>query len=202
MNPNHNESLEIYNTITKTYELFFSRVSGNREYLFTPTPSQKKQIENFTTSICRLVGENAIDEDFIFMFIAYQFSLRKDQKTRFGKGMVMLNHVIGKKALETWQHKPDSWGFHTTKFIKEKRIPRPVREQVKFNASNLSFGEENLKSQYVNTEVGLEVCVNNTTLYHPQSEVCSRCEIALECQGIQSELYPELHNKRKVGNGN
>lgn len=192
------KNLRIKDQIIHLYETLFSKVSGYREYSFSPTPQQQKQVENFIALLSKKIGENAIDSGFIFDFMCFQFNLRKDQKTRFGKGMVMLNHVIGKKAVELWIKKGDGWKFHVERFIKEYKIPRPV-EDVKMIYDIPKIGEERTRAMFLNQEEGLEVCVNNTTLFHPSSEFCPKCLVKLECQNIQSDIYPEIYHKRKIG---
>lgn len=193
------KNLRIQNQIINLYEMLFSKVSGYREYSFSPTPKQQKQVENFTVLLSKKIGENAIDSGFIFDFMCFQFNLRKDQKTRFGKGMVMLNHVIGNKAIDLWIKKGDSWKFHVEKFIKEFRIHRPVEESKIQDTDALQSGEERTRAMFLNQDEGLEVCVNTTTLFHPNSDSCLKCSVKLECQSIQLDIYPDIYHKRKVG---
>lgn len=189
--------MAIKNAIITYYELLFSKVSGNKDYVFLPTKQQEKQIDNFVLLLNSKVGAMAIDRFFIFDFMCFQFNLRKDQRTRFGRGVVMLNHVIGKKAFELWVNRGDSWKFYVERFIKEYCIDRPVVEEKVRDFDILQEGEERVKAMFFNQDKGLEVCVNNTTLYNPRSKLCCGCVFMEECKKVQAEIYPDIYFRRK-----
>lgn len=190
--------VKMYEWIVKWYQELFARVSGNREFLFTPSKAQQKQIENFILFLDDRIGLESLDELFVFQFLCFQFDRRKDQKTRFGKGVVMLNHAIGKKAYEVWERKGDNWGFYLNLFIKQFNIPRPIQVKVEKDCLKISEGEEKLKELSKGQENLLESCVNMTSLFHPKSSICTDCGQKLECQEIQSEIYPTIHQLRKT----
>lgn len=189
------KNTQCFGLIVKYYEEFFGKVSGFREYSFTPKPTQAKSIENFLLLLDKEVGLESIGEAYLFDFLSYSFYLKKDQKTRFGKGVVMLNHVIGKKALEKWMDKPNNWYYWTDKFLTEYGIKRPVDKVVSVDPIKFNISEELVRAG----NGGILGCSDGTTLYHPMSPFCKKCEEKLDCMNLLKEMYPNIYTKR-VGN--
>lgn len=186
----------MFDLICKYYELFFSYVSGNRDFVFNPK-TQSKQITNFIALLDKQIGVESVDEDFIFNFIAFQFERKRDQRTRFGKGIVMLNHVIGRKALDRWERKSDNWYYHTDRFCTEYCIPKYIKQGVVTEREELPISEEVIREISHKKDLGVAYCIDLTTLYHPKSQFCVKCKTKIECQEVQLDFYPELYNKRK-----
>jgi hypothetical protein len=179
------------NFIQNTYELFFAHISANLVFEFKPTKTQVKQIENFIILLEKEVGKNSFDEEFLFYYIAYLFERKKDLNTRFGKGRVPLNHIIGKKSLDIWVKKPDNWFYWTEKMIKDYGIPIP-----EFKGSNkpvidkkTNECEEGLKKFYFGSEELFYQCSNMTTLFNENSEFCKKCKFQNECKSAKKEIY-------------
>jgi hypothetical protein len=186
------KNTQYFDLIVRYYEEFFGKVSGFMEYSFTPKPTQAKSVENFLLLLDKEVGLESIGETYLFDFLSYSFYLKKDQKTRFGKGVVMLNHVIGKKALSKWMDKPDNWWYWTDKFLTEYGIKRPLIKSIEANSTLLYTAEERIKQQ----SKGILNCSDFTTLFNPLSEFCNKCEEKLDCMSLLKEMYPNIYTKR------
>lgn len=109
-------------SVIKYYEYFFQEISGNRNFTFNIKDSQKSLIDSFV----KLIPETA-GEDWLFDFFLYQFSRYYDKKTRFGTGIVMLNWVIGKKAIQEYKDRTEQQ-LH---FVSEFRVKyglKPFKE--------------------------------------------------------------------------
>lgn len=186
------------NSIIKIYEEIFGKVNGNLAYELRLSPTNNKQIDNFIDFLNKNLGMKSYDEDFIFLFISYQFYRKKDQKTRFGVGRVPLNHVIGKKAFFYWERKPDNWKYWVDRFIAEYKINRPkkVAEPKKIKI-DLIRSEEKIKEAFYNTEKALFICSEYTTLFNPISKFCISCKFKEECKALQKDIYPDIYEKRK-----
>lgn len=188
----------MHELVIKHYENIFGQITGRRDFEFNPTANQKTQINNFIELLEKNIGVESLDEDFIFLFIVFQFERKHDQKTRFGKGRVPLNHVIGKKAYERWLRKPDNWKYWVDKLIEKYDIEKPVKI-FKTNNGVLAFCDydETIKRMFKGTGELFFHCMELTTLYNPASECCEVCEDKQDCQEIQKQIYPKVHETRK-----
>lgn len=192
---------DLIGAVVYYYELFFSKVSGNKAYQFNPKPNQTTQINNFLNFLDKKIGLSSVDDNFLFDFMSFQFEKRKDLTTRFGKGIIPLNHVIGKKAYERWERKSDNWAYWVGIFLKNYKIERPIKEstskKIKSDSLSLNKFEENLKEQFMGSRELLFHCMENTTLHNPKSRFCKVCPFAEECKNVQSEIYPDIYEARK-----
>ena len=107
----------MFDLVSKYYEMFFSEVSGNRSFTFAPKDIQRKTINNFIKYIPETAGE-----DWLFDYFTFQFSRYFDKKTRFGVGIVMLNWVVSKKALEEYRNRTDQQIYFAELFKTKYRI--------------------------------------------------------------------------------
>jgi hypothetical protein len=182
--------------VIKYYEVFFSSVSGRKAYEFRPKETQIKQIRNFLKLLDQKVGLSSIDEQFIFDFIAFQFDKRKDLKTRFGVGIIPLNHAIGKKAYESWERKSDNWYYWVGVLLKNHNIERPLEGAIDNKGwvlRDLYKHEESIKEQFMGSRELLFHCSELTTLYNKSSEFCRICAFSKDCQELQKSIYPKFY---------
>lgn len=168
-------------SVIKYYEYFFQEISGNRGFTFNIKDSQKSLIDNFVKMIPETAGE-----DWLFDFFLYQFSRYYDKKTRFGTGIVMLNWVIGKKALQEYKNRTEQQ-LH---FVNEFRVRYELKPFKEVESKEII---QSLKKDRIG---GLRKCKNIvacsmsifelTEIFN--SILCMGCESFNYCKSIKNEM--------------
>ena len=102
--------------IIKTYSYLYSKVNNQKDYTLVPSKLQVKQINNFI----ELVGERT--DNWIFDFLLFQFNRYIDLETRFGKGIIPINWVIGKSAFNKWQKTTKEQLYYVDLFRKKYNL--------------------------------------------------------------------------------
>lgn len=184
--------------IMQSYESCFSALNGDRSYQFRPTENQKKQIKNFILNLDKQIGLSSVDGEFIFYFIAYQFYLKKDQKSRFGR-RIPLNHVVGNRAMDKWLRKPENWKYWVDKMINSFNIPKTTSEEIKEKEESLNKSEERIKERYLGSDDLFFHCSEYTSLFNPLSNYCKDCPFIKSCKSLQKQLYPKIYESRNEG---
>jgi len=157
--------------VEKIYEKLFRSSSKDDSFTFTPTPTEKKMIENF---IAKLPKETS--EDWLFDFLTFGFSRYSDLNTRYGKGLIQLSWVIGQKAIDAYNKRNEGQIYYTQKFKAENKIQKEVKKAKPFNESFLNRE----KQRFYNTERGLLHCKEMLFISN-QSNSCLNCKFKEEC---------------------
>ena len=153
--------------IGKLYEFFYVLVSGNRFYEFNPTEVQKKTIQNFIVMLPIGVGD-----EWLFEYFCFSFAKRETQKTRFGKGKVMLNWVVGKKSLRTYMEATEEEKYWGEEFRLRHKLTNPLFTYTKIIPSSDYKNKERLR--FYNTDAGLLHCLE-MNLFEENNKNCLFC---------------------------
>lgn len=188
--------LDHYQYCCDTYKLMYCKVTGNMNYSFNHNDRDKKVIQNFLKTIDVEYSLNNIGKQFLFQYISFAFCQRYDQKTRFGKGVVYVNHVFGAKQFEAWKNRPEEYMYHIGNFCDLFRIKFPVLIENKINYDLLSLEEEEIKKMKLNSTEGLLNCIDLTTLYSPKSINCRLCKYRNDCKELLKSTYPSIYSLR------
>jgi hypothetical protein len=183
-------------SVKSSFEECFIKVNHAPEYELRLSPQTKKQIQNFLSLLNKRMDSYLITEEFIFLFIVFQFNYKYDQKSRYGNRLP-LNHIIGKEALKRWERKAHNWLYWVDKFIETHNITRPVKKAILINHSELVESEERIKEMHKNSPDLLFFCCEMTTLFHPISELCRQCDFQGECIELLKQIYPDIYEARK-----
>ena len=165
--------------VIELYEYFFIKVSGYRNFTFKPKNNDLKTIENFITTIDKEYNLNTLGYNFWFDYFTYAFQQRADQKTRFGKGDIKFNWVIGKKQLEYWKNRGDSYKYFNDLFCEKYGIKRKEEQQDK---KQLQEFREREKRRYFNTDEGLINCMELGLKFNVKSINCLKCNYRIHCK--------------------
>lgn len=120
----------MFDKIIKIYSYLYSKLNNYQGFILKPTDSQKKQIDNFIVSI----GEKS--DNWIFDFLLFQFYRYHDIETKFGKGIIQLNWVIGNKALIKWQKASKEELYYVDLFRRERGLKNPLIVPMKHRLSD------------------------------------------------------------------
>lgn len=77
-------------------------------------------------------------------------------------------------------------------------LEKMIKVQDKHRLAKLVYiqSEDCTKKRFLNTEMGLALCLQSTTGWSPQSPVCSSCTNSEKCKVITQKKYPELFRLR------
>jgi hypothetical protein len=133
-------------------------------------------------------------EEWLFDFMCFGFHRFVDLKTRFGKGIVKLDWVIGKKPVERFNHASREQLHHSEMFRLEYGIKNVIRQHIKLGTADDYRNRE--RRRFYNTERGLLHCVENQ-LYEPSNKNCVTCKNRSECSSGEIQIiYNEPDRKR------
>lgn len=171
-------------TIT-LYQYFSCKIMRNSSFVFYPTQKQEKQIDNFLDLLHKKYGKHSFSFDKLYEYFLYQFNYWHDKDTRFGRGNIMFDWVIGKKAFERYEEAIENKSiYYSTDILDKYFISKDdVVEIVDFENKPTIFNLEEVERQrYLNSDYGLFHCLSLTSGYTEKSEFCKICSNKFECQ--------------------
>lgn len=152
-----------YEKVSIMYEYFFCEVSGRKNFSFNPKATQKKMVENFIKS-----RKDEIGDEWLYEYFLFQFSRYYDKNTRFGKGVVQLGWVIGKKAIQEWLKKSPEQLYYVNQFRRKYTLKSPLKKEIKY-----SINEDYLNT--VRKRGNLIHCLENEA-YSKMNKYCMKCK--------------------------
>lgn len=183
--------------VIETYQYVSRKIDDRPLWHFKPTDRQLSMLQSFVNRIHKEYGPHSVGVRFLTDYLCYQY-LRWFEKhdTRFGK-TVMLNWLIGPKAIERWIAKSEGWSY-----IVRQKITTPykiVAENSLFDvnkSTDLHQYEEDIKERFRNDKNRIGHCVQNTTLFNRKSKWCITCNDRKECKSLLQKTYPSLYIQR------
>ena len=191
-------------------------ISGSKQYTFNYT--ENSSLYNFAN----FIKENKahyLTIDWLFDYFNYQFSywnfIKEEKEKNGGLYLIQLHWILGKKALKRFDSRSnkDSYFYHSNFFpkfqIKKEDIVEALdkkglveikddsEEEDKSELLNeLNKKEEQYKKLKYGTIEGFNICLNFTTLFRFDSELCQKCKYKTNCKKTLKVNYPKLHQKR------
>jgi hypothetical protein len=195
--------------IISLYEELFRQATLNRNYKLHLNPNDKTLVRKFIDWINSTYHESQIGEDFFINYFEFQFSHYHGMiSEKFGRNRIMLNWVIGKKAIQRWEERDSSkrwlvklrvnseFSLNLKEAFKEEKKKVNISNKSKF-ILELNKTEEGYKKRFYNELKGFVFCQMFTTLYNPISPLCQSCTNKDICiKTIQTEL-PEFYKLRE-----
>ena len=139
-------------------------------------------------------------DDYLNTLFSYYTRRIRSEKDRMSWRMFKHNYVLGKNAQKKFAEKLRDKDFRKT--INHQASKLAGLEKVsEFKMTKDSFlivyeNEEFQKKKYLNTEVGLDWCLDHTTLHHSGSQNCLNCDKQNQCRELQRAVYPGIHAAR------
>lgn len=196
--------MTIREKVIALYELLYRKTNNYKDYTFVATPKQSAMVDNFIKRLEQYYSHSSITSDILIEYFLYAFAQRHDQKTRFGQGKVMLNWIIGPKALDRWINRDTSKAHYiaTNYFITQYAINRYELHQLiddttkQRDVTEIINYEENVKSLYHNTPEGQATCIESTTLYNHKSKWCVLCHYKQSCKILLHDNFRNIYVAR------
>lgn len=167
--------------IVDYYELFYSKTSGYSDYSLKKDSRNDTMIANFLLKLTEWYKVSALGESFLFEYFSFQFSRKYDRKTRLGKGVIPLNHIIGQKALLEWIDRDEHWQYFADQFCDKFNIKIKIPKQ---KLSIIKQLEEVERARFYNTNDGFSNCFISEIEYNNKSKYCLTCKFKKECMNI------------------
>lgn len=149
----------------------FAEVSGNKNYKFKRTDKQIKFINNFIRKKEDLLGKH-----WLFDFFLFQFNYYHKQKTRFGKGIVHLNWVLGDKAIHNWENRTEEQIYYTTEFRRNYNLTNILLPKKQLELSNDYYD--------IKRKTGDIIQCSILKLYDEKNVVCRLCKNKKICKQL------------------
>lgn len=192
---------------------------GEKTYKFNYT--ENTSLYNFA-SFLKKTHIEYLNIDWLFEYFNYQFTywdFIKNQKIKENPNyLINLHWIVGQKALKRYlsKTKKDTYFYNSVffpkyeirkqdlinylnlkKFIIEKEDT--ILEEDKIVVINpLNEKEEFLKKKRYNTDEGFFICLNFTTLFKFNSNLCLGCIFKQKCKSVLKQKYPNLYQKRFI----
>lgn len=158
-------------SIIDIFHFFIKKLTGN------PGPIIKEeQVDKFLLKIDKIYGLKTLGDWWAWTYLSFQFAYWSSKKTRFN-GNIPVNWVLGDKAIERWNSKPESWYYYTNLFLARYEISRPVHYYK--GSVNQLFELE--RKRFHNTDEGFLNCLSFSE-YSPKSVSCLTCKFRSKCK--------------------
>lgn len=130
-------------------------------------------------AFCKRIGvdQNSLGEWFVWNYLCYQFTYWTSKRTRFDH-KIQVSWILGPKAIERWNNKPESWNYYVDEFLKKKAIRRPTAYH---KAEGLALLNEDDRKRYSSQVDGFLSCINED-LYNERSITCLTCKNRQICK--------------------
>lgn len=162
----------MFNNFIRIYQSLQRDARQDKSYTFYPTDKDIKSINAFL-SIYKDCGV-----EFLENYLTFQFMIYADLDTRFGEGMVMLNWVIGKKAIGRWKKRKDGANY----YIDQNRstiIKNVGKKRNKYKPSY--FFKENKRRMAKKGEMYALDCMEIND-FDPDNILCTACKYMEVCR--------------------
>lgn len=198
--------MKIYSAIIAIYEELFKQTTLNRNYKLIPNKVDRKLIISYIKWLDEKYHKEEIGVDFLINYFEFQFSHYVGMKTKFNK-VIMLNWLIGKKAIERWEKRNPKlkWIVKVrinSEFSLNLRETFKAENQIKKQTEREGFisqtneSEEIYKRRFHDTLKGFVYCQMFTTLYNPKSELCKVCLNREICKETLKTELPKFYKLR------
>lgn len=174
---------ELYDIICKYYEYLYSKVVQYNDFVFIPTEKEKKEINNFIVFLNKKISIPSIGNEWLWGYMLYAFKARDGQKNARYRNHIPVNWVIGKKAYDLYEKRPDNWAYITDELIEKYNIP--VKQ---FNGKLVIKTDqyhEDLRKEYTKDAYPLHLCFH-TVSYSKRSKFCLLCVSNSDCKSINN----------------
>lgn len=196
--------MNLYKDTCLLYETLYKQCTQNAKFKYTPNLNDKHLILKFVSWLVKNYQRSQITDSLLIQFFEFQFSHYRGVVTPNGRNSIMLNWVIGNKALDRWQNRNISnnkiivWRVHVDGVKLSVFKPKRPHKALLFRfLKQINPLEEQEKERFLNKKVGYLHCRNMTTLYNPKSEICSkRCAYKEYCIKRLKQNFEKLYKLR------
>lgn len=184
-------------------EYFYKKVSKRSDYQFEPSDRDTQYILGFINILKRYCkGDvSSVGSNYLYSYFLFQYNCRSEQETRFGKGVVMLNWILGKKSFQQWLDRKGTVMFYEHQFCSKYNVSyieykSIYFDEVGYDRVSVSENEELEKRRFFSTDSGFLNCIESTTLYNHRSKWCLTCKYKVDCKKLLKFNYLHIYKDR------
>jgi hypothetical protein len=131
----------------------------------------------------------------MFTFQFHYWNELKTQQVNFVR--YPLSWIIGSKAIKRFNDNPFKDLTKAKSILKQFNIQLPIANKKKLAQSvELLFHEEQLKKKFIDSDLRLLICMENTSLFKPSSPHCQQCTFQQDCKNQLQVQYPNVFLNR------
>ena len=192
-------------SIIELYELHTQNITGNKKYRFKNSEKRDVQIDKFSKFLIDNV--KIVTVGYINQYLVFAFGKYVGRKGYYGgKNCFTFSWIISVKLLKEFIKHDSKVIWKNERHLKEKVVIKRVIktrkdfkneivQKIKF-MKNVSFFEEQEKRKFFNTIKGYYWCIDFTTLYNNNSDICSECKFKERCISLLKANYTNLYKTR------
>lgn len=207
------QSLSIFKAICLLYQDLYRQLSLNTSFIYKPSRNDKITIIKFIGWLRANYLKEQIGEDFLILYFKYQFYRYAGIQTPKGRNMIMMNWIVGAKAISAWQDRNPKLHYKVNFKIKRElqlTLLSSLSSLKSFRVNNnnqlfilkIHVYEEVEKEKYYNTTVGFVYCAQMTTLFNEKSVLCNGCKFQQDCIKRLKTNYPRIYRARLPNGAN
>ena len=191
-----------FRKIVDYFREYYQTVTKNKDYKVTMTDNKAKLVENFIISFKNHYNTNLLQDDILKKYFDYQFNYWYKKDAKYGKGTsIQLEWILGKQAIKRWiDVDKKHLSFIVRKNLKKHNDFSKIKLKKKSENlkvyTELNEFEENKKSKFLNKDIGLEYCLQNTNMYNHKSLNCVSCNFRNDCKQNLKVIYPIIFKIR------
>lgn len=203
--------MNLYKATLTIYEELFRQSSLNTSFVCRLDSRQRKTLFKFLFWFKDKYPPQERTVNLLVQYFEFQFSrYAGGYSNNHGKNKIMLNWLVGQKAINEWEGRnvgrrwfvrikmKEEVGLRLNKVFRNERSEAAIKKTLKAFLPVDRF-EEEAKQKYFNQDGGYLFCDLTTTLYHPLSEWCNKCNSKDVCIERLKRIYPKLYNSRIDG---
>jgi hypothetical protein len=185
-----------YKQVVLSYQYFYSKKYGNKDYIFIPSEKAAKQINQFLKTTEDEHRKTVLGINFLWNYFVFQFNYWSniEIEERDFTNRIVISYIVGSKAWERYKDRNQEydWTIYNSQLDINKgeytRLVNPQEVQ--------ELDQKSIKKRHFNTERGFNNCLVFTTLYNHRDLICLNCIYKADCKKILSKTYPKIYAKR------
>ncbi len=188
--------------IADFYSYFYSKIYGNPKYRLNYSDWQL----NIATSFLKLLKSHYTNPDrrFLWNYCVHMFEIRcsQDIKGHHEDGRIQINMIFSESDFFSFYNRDVKFDFKfvDSDFLKQNKLKfSEVSERKVIKVANGFDYEEKLKAKFKAEDQLLSSCIEFTSLYKPDSQICDECQYKNDCKTILKDNFPELFKARIKG---
>jgi len=186
--------------IRLTYEYFYRKKYGNKNYKFELTQKSTKLIQSFIQLSEEKYKTKSLGESFLWTYFVFQFNYWETLEIESFSKRIVPAYILGEKAFLRYSERDQEfdWTIEESEIITLYQLSKKtLRDLIELSPTVRRQDESSIKKIAWNTDLGFNNCLLNTTLYNKRDLCCIKCNYKVECKEILKSTFPEIYRERE-----
>ncbi len=192
-------------------EVFFSYFH-ERKYGAGQKFRTSKTTEGYCDTFLKLLHKeynlHCVGNQFLWDYFLFQFNYWHELNLQNGfSDKIVIAWIVGKKAFKRWtqRDKEFDWAIDKSEIIEAYgldqkylfRLTESLHEKPQTKIQSVPFdSSKRIRKEYLNTDKGFAICIEQTTLFDPKDFSCLKCNNRTDCKELLRVNYPTLFKQR------